>query len=53
MYKTIKAIYFEDEYGCYAVEHVYKIEDDDRRYTDFYVCGNEVSAQRLVKILER
>jgi len=31
-----------------AVGHVYRLDDDPRRYTDFYICGNPVSAENLV-----
>lgn len=51
--KTIKHRYFEDGLDK-VVSHTYIIEKDEynRRYTDFYRCGNEKSARRLISILE-
>jgi len=53
MIKTHKAyiIVNEQEIGKDVVAHVYYLENDDKRYTDYYQCDNPQSASRLLEKL--
>lgn len=49
--KTLKAYpLLQDVTGC-TIVHVFTLSTDNRRYTEFYNCGNPVAANRLIKLL--
>jgi hypothetical protein len=49
--ETEKAYIVKNTDKTVIVGHVYRLDDDSRRHTDFYACGTIKSAENLVLFL--
>ena len=53
MIETKKLIIIQDPEKGFVLAHTFIPDDDHRRYTDYYICGNLRAAETLMRCIRK